>query len=53
MCMGDNLMTQKNIKQNVISPSSVEVEYHAFYHAITKHTWLSILLRELSYASQE
>lgn len=43
-----NLVTwkNKNKKQNMVSLSSVKVEYNAFHHAIIELFWLKIMLRD-------
>ena len=42
-------MTWRSKKQNVVSLFSAKVEYRALHHAITKLTWLRILLSKLGF----
>ena len=51
--VGDNLVTWRSKKQNVVSLSSAEAEYRALHHATTELTWLRILLGELGYGPQK
>ena len=48
-----NLVIWRSKKQNVVSLSSAEVEYHVLHHATTKLTWLRILLSELGFAPKK
>ena len=46
---GENLVTWRSKKQNVVSLSSAEAEYQALHHATKELTWLRLLLRDLGY----
>ena len=48
-----NLVTWRSAKQNEVSLSNTEVEYHVLYHATTELTWLRILLSELGFDSKK
>lgn len=47
--IGENLMTCRNKKENMVLLSSTEIEYRALYHGITEISWLEIIFNELDF----
>jgi hypothetical protein len=45
--LGDNLVSWSSKRQNIISRSSAEVEYHAVANGVAEACWLRQLLQEL------
>jgi hypothetical protein len=45
--LGDNLVSWSSKRQNIISCSSTEVEYHAVANGVVEACWLRQLLQEL------
>jgi hypothetical protein len=45
--LGDNLVSWSSKRQNIISCSSTEVEYHAVANSVVETCWLRQLLQEL------
>ena len=51
--VGGNLVTWKSKKQNVVSRSSVEVEFRGMALALCETLWLRLLLQDLGYLSRQ
>ncbi|RDX97055.1 Copia protein, partial [Mucuna pruriens] len=47
MFMGENLVTWRSKKQNVVARSSVEAEFRAMAHNICEGSWMKIILDDL------
>jgi hypothetical protein len=45
--LGDNLVSWSSKRQNIVSRSSAEVEYHAVANGVAEACWLRQLLQEL------
>jgi hypothetical protein len=45
--LGDNLVSWSSKRQNIVSRSSTEVEYHAVANGVAEACWLRQLLQEL------
>ena len=48
--VGDNLVSWKSKKQDVVADSSVEAKYHAMALATCELIWIKQLLHELKFA---
>jgi hypothetical protein len=45
--LGDNLISWSSKRQNIISRSSADAEYHVVTNSVAKACWLRLLLQEL------
>ena len=50
---GDNLVTWRSKKQNVVARSSVEAEFRSMTLGLCEALWLRLLLQDLGYLSRQ